>query len=816
MRKSLLILSVIVIVIAVAVGLVLSNLNAYLNSHKDWLTAQVEGVLGRKVSFSEISVSLSSGFGARIKDLKIADDPAFSPDDFVRAGDVEVSVKILPALLRRFEVKRIVLDKPDVMILHTRDGRNYDSIGKTTNAAAPPASETPKAPPSAAAPAKAKPAALMVALVAIKGGRVHFVDTTTNPQTDFVVSALDLSAQNASLTSPVRLHVAASLFGATQQNVRLDGTVGPVGTTPDTQKMPVDVSLQISPLVLDELKKLPALAQALPPALASSDPVTLEVKAKGTAAQLDIEAAVDATSASLVYGTTFTKPQSVPLRLALAASRAHTTIDVKRLSLQLAELALIGTGTVMQSGPIDLQIDSQPTPLAGWDRLLPAFAGHQVSGTVEVHVRATGTTARGATPDLHGTVTLANVSATQQGSPYAIADVSTRLTLAGQSIHLPPTLFMLAGSPVNLQAQVATLKPVSATFAMQSPELKAASLAFASPHVHKPEVLRGLDLQGTLHMEEQGPNLQATLRSSDGSLRDVDYHSLAANLDLQDHVASLGTLSLRAFNGSYDGGGRYDMRDANTPKFNFRSTMRGMDLKSMLATHAPGAEKKIEGRLDADLSLTGAGKGWETIRQTLTGNGRVDVQDGVLKDVNLADQVLASVTGVPGLSHVISPRVRRTYPVVFSTGDTKFNKLGGSVQIANAVARSDDFTLEARDYAIRGKGTFALDNALDVTATLVASKQLSDDIVADVREVKYIENDQGKVAIPFRLTGALPQVQLKPDIEFLTRSLSRAVGKGLEEIFGKDQPTPAPGAPPPSKHPERELLKKGLQGLFGK
>src|SRR6266700_1184621 len=133
MRKSLLILSVIVIVIAVAVGLVLSHLNAYLNSHKDWLTAQVEGVLGRKVSFSEISVSLSSGFGARIKDVRIADDPAFSPDDFVRAGDV--SVQIWPTLFRCFEVKRIVLDKPDVMILHTRAGRNYDSIGTTTKAA---------------------------------------------------------------------------------------------------------------------------------------------------------------------------------------------------------------------------------------------------------------------------------------------------------------------------------------------------------------------------------------------------------------------------------------------------------------------------------------------------------------------------------------------------------------------------------------------------------------------------------------------------------------------------------------------------------
>ena len=130
MRKSLLILGVIVGVIAVAIGLVLSHLNAYLNSHKDWLAAQVEGALGRKVSFSEIGVSLSGGFGARVKDVRIADDPAFSQADFVHASNVEVSVKIWPALFRRFEVKRLVLEKPDMMILRTRDGMNYDSIGK--------------------------------------------------------------------------------------------------------------------------------------------------------------------------------------------------------------------------------------------------------------------------------------------------------------------------------------------------------------------------------------------------------------------------------------------------------------------------------------------------------------------------------------------------------------------------------------------------------------------------------------------------------------------------------------------------------------
>ncbi len=810
MRRILIVVGVVLVVLAAVVGIALTNLNSYLNRNKDWLAEQVESSLGRKVSFSEIGVSLSGGFGARIQDLKVADDPAFSSKNFVEAGDVQVSVKIWPALFRRFEVKRIVLDKPEVWIVQTKEGMNYESIGK------PKGGEEKKPAEATQAGAATEPAAFLVSLVEIQGGEFHFLDKTTSPPTDVAVRDLDFSASDVSLTSPIRLEVAVALFGADEQNVHVEGTVGPVGSPPDAQKIPVDVSLELGPIVIDEMKKLPAIAKALPPELSSPDPVTLEAKAVGTAAKLKIDGTFDATGASLLYGKTFTKPKGVPMKVALAAERAESTIDVKSLALQLAELSLTGKGTVVQGGAIDFQIDSEPTPLAGWDRLLPAFAGHQVSGRVEVHLRAKGTTAGGATPDLNGTIALTDVSAKQQGSPYEIDDLSTRLDLKGKSIGLPPTKFKLSGSPVELQVQVAALRPLAASFALQSPELKAGSLNVASPQARKPEVLRGIDLKGTLRMAEKGPVFQGTLRSSDGSLRDFDYQGLAADLDLKDQIATLGKLSLRAFDGQYDGGGRYDMRDPNVPKFDFRSTIREMDLKSLLATQSPGAEKRIEGRLDADLALSGSGKGWETIQKTLDGNGRVDVKDGVLRDVNLADEVLASVAGIGGLSKLISPRVRNRYPAVFGTGDTKFDELGGSVQVANGVARSDDLTLAARDYAMLGKGTFALDNQVDFTATLVASKQLSDDIISDVREAQYITDEEGKLQIPFRLTGSLPRVKPKPDGEFIVKALSRAaIGKGLEKIFGKEKPSPAPGeTPAPSKHPERDLLKKGLEGLL--
>src|ERR1700747_3359716 len=134
MRKWI-ILGVILLVIAGAVALALTNLNSYLNRNKDWLAGQVENALGRRVSFSEIGVQLFGGFGASVKGLKIADDPAVSKDDFVRAGDAQVSIHLIPALFGRYEVKRVVLEKPEVTIIRTKDGFNYDTIGKSREAA---------------------------------------------------------------------------------------------------------------------------------------------------------------------------------------------------------------------------------------------------------------------------------------------------------------------------------------------------------------------------------------------------------------------------------------------------------------------------------------------------------------------------------------------------------------------------------------------------------------------------------------------------------------------------------------------------------
>src|SRR6185369_8894526 len=197
-------------------------------------------------------VQLFGGFGARIKDLTIADDPAFSKDDFVKAGDVQVSMALWPALFGRYEAKRVVLVKPEVSIIRTKEGFNYDSIGGKSSQspkapAAPGASPAPKPPSREDAAGKA---AFLVSLVDIDAGQIRYLDRTTIPPSDLRLGDLDFSASDVSVDRPIHLKLATKLFGADKQNVQVDGSLGPIGSPPNVQKAPLDVVIQVGPVVL--------------------------------------------------------------------------------------------------------------------------------------------------------------------------------------------------------------------------------------------------------------------------------------------------------------------------------------------------------------------------------------------------------------------------------------------------------------------------------------------------------------------------------------------------------------------------------------
>jgi hypothetical protein len=240
-----------------------------------------------------------------------------------------------------------------------------------------------------------------------------------------------------------------------------------------------------------------------------------------------------------------------------------------------------------------------------------------------------------------------------------------------------------------------------------------------------------------------------------------------------------------------------------------------VDVSKALRARAPETAERFTGHLDADLSVSGAGGDAAAMRRSITGKGHVVVRDGVLHGVNIGDKVLTGVTSLGGLVSLVPPRIRDKYPAIFSVDDTPFDELSSDVRLANERIQVDAFTVAARDYAIRGKGVLTFAQQVDLTATLVASAPFTGDVIGALKEAKYLTDEQGRLSIPFRLTGQMPNVRAKADSDFVGRVLQKAiVGEGLDQLLGGGKSNDPKDPKDPKPRDGKGLLKK-LDKLFG-
>ena len=184
----------------------------------------------------------------------------------------------------------------------------------------------------------------------------------------------------------------------------------------------------------DEIRRLyPLLDQQAGATL--HGPATLRVVASGGAAAQTFDVDVDLTPASIAAARVFAKPAGTPLRLRAGGTVHGDALDLQTLSLQLADLALRGGGTVRHfAAPVvDLHADAQLSNLAGLVRLLPGVAAElpahaTVAGALGIHAKASG----GADAlTAHAEVTLAGANlklaaAHLLGGGHVIADVTRK------------------------------------------------------------------------------------------------------------------------------------------------------------------------------------------------------------------------------------------------------------------------------------------------------------------------------------------------------------------------------------------------------
>ena len=809
----------VILLLVVGFALVL-NVNSLIARNKDYLISQAEQALGRDISVGEVEATLLSGLGVRLSDFVMADDPAFSKEEFVRAKDLQVNLKFWPLLQRELQVKRVILHDPVIRVIRNKAGVfNFSTIGKGGD------KETAKKKQPERAPKDDVPPALLVSLIDISGGDVHYIDRKDG--SDLQVRQIDLKVEDLDFNRPFSVRLAAAVY-ADKQNLNLTGRFGPMGANSEFNQVPMDVHLDIDQLDLGRLKKAaPNLKNVLPRELDLSGVFRAkDLRFKGTLKDLAVNGAVEGTNGAIRYGNSFQKPAGVPLILATDSRYTGKQVAIRKGSLKLHTLELAGSGEVQlgASPVLNLSIDSKPASLQGWDQIFPAVASYQLGGTMELKATVRGKVGKGAAPQVQGMLVLKNASARPPDFPQPIENLDTTVKFTGQRADIDEMTLRLGKSRIRLATTIERFAPLTLSYKLSTPELWPADYTTALSEERKADVIRGLQSEGQLTVDNGHPLYRGKLNSAEGKLYNVAYKNLDTALSLANNIANIRSLRVNALSGALHLEGEYAFKDP-TPSFSIASKAQGIDVKELYTALDAKAEHDVRGRLNADMKLSGSGKTWEAIKPNLRGQGEAEILQGAVHNFNLAESVLTGITGVPGLSQVIiSPSVRKKYPETFTAKDTEFKELKTLLDVADGRINIKTLRMAAAEFFVQGNGWADFNRRVDIRATLQFSQRLSADLSQSAREIKYILNNQGQLEIPFTLSGTLPNVKPKPDVDFLGQLVQRGfMRRGVDELQnrflgGKDRAEDPKLAPDDGgenrKNSTEDLIRRGLEGLF--
>lgn len=216
-----------------------------------------------------------------------------------------------------------------------------------------------------------------------------------------------------------------------------------------------------------------------------------------------------------------------------------------------------------------------------------------------------------------------------------------------------------------------------------------------------------------------------------------------------------------------------------------KETVQGVQVGPLLRDAME--QDRLEGRGNVNLDVSAAGASVAAMKNSLGGSARVELRDGAVKGINLAEAI-QDVRSVLG-----SKSAKANDP----SKRTDFSEIIATFAIRNGVAHNDDLQGKAPLLRLAGAGDADIGNST-VNYTARAS------VVATSRGQggRDLSNLAG-VTIPVKLTGALEKPDVSIDFGELVAKSGVSVGRAIGSVSGA-----AGGA--------ASGVRDKLKGLFGR
>jgi uncharacterized protein involved in outer membrane biogenesis len=794
MRKAVIIVAAAVGVVVIAVLAVLfyaaTNLNSIIAENRQKILTRASDTLGREVSVKDITASLGWGVMADLKGVTVADDPAISSKPMIEASDVYARVELMPLLSKTVHITDVVLKSPDIRIIRTRDGKlNVASIGAKSGKEKEAEAggkrkrgahgELTEEAGGEAAKGPTMLAALLVKNFSIQDGTVSYTDEQAGGP-PLKLSSIDVDVTDFNFGRPFDAKLSLAALG-TDKNLDVDAKVGPLmkGGALDVDAIPLDLTVKVGPLKLSDAQAIPAAARAIPAKLSLSNAVNLDAKASGTVNAIDFSASTDLSSNQIAFGDSFTKPSGLTLKVSANGSRTDGAVAINTAHVVLGDVDLRASKIRFGGGTTSARIDTNRFALAPLAQVLPTLAKFNLAGKAEIH---SAVQMAGSTPTANGVVTLDQVALSQPGAKNQIVSaLSGNVNLAGKGADVGPLKFNLGSSPSELAVHADSLMPVRAGYSFSSETVKLSELVPSRP---ADEQINKLTASGTVVQTPDGMTVGAKVGSAAGSVANVAYNNLALDAMLRGKQAAIKSLRIGAFGGAIAAAGSADL-SPNGP-FDIAANISNVDIQQALQSQQSKSANMIRGTLTGSATVAGRTGTFDQMKPTFNGNGKIAVTNAKLVGVNVAAEGLKKVDNLPMIGTLIPQSVVQNHPELFNNPDTDIKSATLTFALQGPRITTHDLLVQTVDYNLTGDGWFDMDKNIDLTAHLLLSKPLTNEIVAQKQQVLYVANRDGQVDIPVRVTGQLPKPRVTPDVTYLAQQASqRAVQEQGQKYVGK-------------------------------
>ncbi len=237
---------IVLLIVAVIVLPMFIDVKSYLPQ----IEQKVSEATGRPFSLGrDVDVSVFPWAGISFDNMQMGNPQKFGGGEFVKVESFEARVKLLPLLSKKIEIRKFVLNGPEVHLVKLADGSSNWSFGAQETEPPPAGAEKeqqkhePKAPEEA--PEGLQLASLEVGEFAVNGGRIVYEDREADLNRK--IENITFHLKNISLDKAVDLLFSADIDGTP---LTVEGSVGPIGRKPGEGTITTDLAINFA----DELK----------------------------------------------------------------------------------------------------------------------------------------------------------------------------------------------------------------------------------------------------------------------------------------------------------------------------------------------------------------------------------------------------------------------------------------------------------------------------------------------------------------------------------------------------------------------------------